>query len=72
MELTRKAADKKNKERYEYTSGPYAGARAAVLLGDRMAIAREELSERQPLALDVRDLSDRSTFDRMRPLHLNG
>ncbi len=70
LTLTRKPADKQHKLHYAYADGPDKGMRAEVLLGDRVASVREELSERLPLAIDLRDLANRATFDRIRPIHL--
>jgi len=62
--------DKLHHERFVYMEGPYEGEKAEVLLGDRVALTREELEETPPLHLDLRDLMDRSRFDRIKPVHL--
>lgn len=63
-------ATKLNHERFVYTEGPYAGEKAEVLLGDRLSDRREELEQTPPLVIDLRDLMQRSTFDRLRVQHL--
>ncbi|MEM6792196.1 MAG: hypothetical protein AAF715_32065 [Myxococcota bacterium] len=57
-------------ERFVYVDGPYAGEKAEVLLGDRVAKTRTELESTAPLHLDLRDVMDRSRFDRIKPRHL--
>ena len=61
--------DKLHHERFVYMEGPYEGEKAEVLLGDRVALTREEL-EKGAIHLDLRDLMDRSRFDRIKPVHL--
>jgi hypothetical protein len=58
------------KDRYVYVDGPWAGEKAEVLLGDRVATTREELETTPPLHIDLRDVMNRYTFDRIKPEHL--
>lgn len=62
--------DKLHHERFVYMEGPFEGEKAEVLLGDRVALTREELEKTPPLHIDMRDLMDRSRFDRIKPVHL--
>lgn len=56
-------------ERYLYKDGPYAGMSGELLLGDRVATKREELGANLGLAVDLRDLAEQASFDRIKPVH---
>jgi len=60
---------KLERDRYLYVGGPLDGERAEILLGDRVADTREQLQQTPSLGVDLRDLMNRGTFDRMRPVH---
>lgn len=55
------------KNRYVYVDGPWAGEKAEVLLGDRVAETREELEKQPPLHVDLQQLMSLGTFDRLEP-----
>ncbi|MCA9623515.1 MAG: hypothetical protein KC731_31050 [Myxococcales bacterium] len=58
------------KDRYVYADGPLEGEVAEILLGDRVAETREELEKEPPLHVDLGDMMERYTFDRIKPEHL--
>jgi hypothetical protein len=58
-------------ERYLYKEGIYAGMRAEILFGDRVGTSRDELEKSPSMVVDLGDLAERSTFDRLRPVHLS-
>ncbi len=58
-------------ERYLYKEGPYAGMAAEVLLGDRVVAAREELDKTPSIAIDLRDIAEQASFDRIKPVHVS-
>ncbi|MBK8252897.1 MAG: hypothetical protein IPK82_09535 [Polyangiaceae bacterium] len=55
--------------KYVYTSGPLASLPADVIFGDRVALARAELSA--PLHRDLAALADEQGFDRTAIVHLS-
>jgi hypothetical protein len=69
--LERQAKSRWYPERYLYRDGPFTGMPAELLHGDRVATSREALDEGGSPAVDLRELADRSTFDRLRPVHLS-
>jgi hypothetical protein len=70
-ELERVPKTRYLKERYLYKDGPLAGKRAEILVGDRIATDRAELSDDTALAIDLQDLLAREHFDRIKPTHLS-
>ncbi len=62
------AVVRNKKRQYEYADGPDKGLPAELLLFDRVGLDGEDLGP--PLHLDVRELSHRHGFDRMRFIHL--
>jgi hypothetical protein len=58
-------------ERYLYKEGPYQGMAAEVLLGDRIGTTREELTKTPSLAIDLRDIAEQASFDRIKPVHFS-
>ncbi len=59
------------KDRYLYVDGIYAGQRAEILHGDRVAKTRQELEDTPPLVVDLQDVTERGAFDRLRPVHFS-
>ncbi|NUP12750.1 MAG: hypothetical protein HOW73_42460 [Polyangiaceae bacterium] len=69
-ELVYEPQTKLEKERYVYKGGAYDGEKAELLFGDRVATTKEELEGSPSLTIDLRDLMNRSAFDRIKPIHL--
>ena len=70
-ELERVPKTRYLKVRYLYKDGPLAGKRAEILVGDRVALTKEELTDETALGIDLQDLLARENFDRIKPLHLS-
>ena len=70
-ELERHAKSRWFPERYLYKDGPYVGMAGELLLGDRVATTKDELSLGSSLAIDLRDLTEQASFDRIKPIHLS-
>jgi len=60
---------KAGKRSYHHTEGSFAGRRASLLFGDRVAETRAELA--RPLHRELTELADRSGFDRLEPQHIS-
>ncbi len=71
FELERHAKSRWFPERYLYKDGAYAGMAAELLLGDRLGSTKDEVSPATSLAIDLRDLMERASFDRIKPLHMS-
>lgn len=69
-ELAHEPETKLEKERFVYKGGPFDGEKAELLFGDRVAATRAELESHPSLVIDLRDLMNRSEFDRIKPVHL--
>ena len=57
-------------ESYVHAEGPWKGAVAELLLGDRVAIERADV-EKEPIALDLSSAAADDGFDRLRVKHLS-
>ena len=69
-ELHHREGDRYEKEHYVYGPGPLEGERAEILVGDRVAVTKQELEQAPPLHIDLRDIVEQSDFDRLVPVHL--
>lgn len=70
-ELERVPKTRYLKVRYLYREGPLSGKRAEILVGDRVAVNKAELTDDSALMVDLQDLTARYPFDRIKPIHLS-